>query len=69
MDIAFEHDFGARRNLQIMAQAFDDFGFRAAQQTGELVFGQAVRHRRHRAEYRRRVGAQRDCHRKRLRPD
>ena len=37
MDIAFQHDFRAGGNLQVMGQAFDDLGLRAAQQPGELV--------------------------------
>ena len=46
-------------------QAFDDLGPRSAQQSGELVFGQRVRHRRYRAEHRRRIGAERDGDRER----
>ena len=65
MDVAFQHDFGARGNLQAMAQAFDDFGFRAAQQPRELVFAQGIRHRRDGTEYGRRVRPQR--HRDRIR--
>ena len=49
-----------------MAQALCDFRPRAAQEARELVFGQAVRHRRHRAEYRCRIGAERDRDGKRL---
>ena len=64
-DEAFEHDLGGRRHLQVVRQALDDLGARAAQQPGELVFGQRVGHRRHRAEDRRRIGAQRDRDRKR----
>ena len=40
MNMTFEHDFGTRGHLQIMRQALRDFGFFAAQQSGELVFGQ-----------------------------
>ena len=31
IDIAFEHDLGAGRNLQIATHALHDFGFRATQ--------------------------------------
>jgi hypothetical protein len=63
---AFQHDLGGGRHLQIAAEALHDFGLRAAQQAGELVFGQRIRHRRHRAEDGRRVGAERHRHRERL---
>ena len=48
-----------------MRDASDDLGARAAQQSRELVLGQRVRHRRHRAEDRRGIGAERDRDRKR----
>ena len=47
-------------------QALRQLGACAAQQAGELVFGQRVRHRRHGAEDRRRIGAQHHRHRIRL---
>src|SRR5207302_3427988 len=62
---AFQHDFGARRDLQIAAQAFHELGARAAQQARELVFAERIRDRRHRGKHGRRVGAQRNGHRKR----
>jgi hypothetical protein len=37
-DVAFEHDLGGCRHLEIAAQAFHEFGLRATQQAGELVF-------------------------------
>ena len=55
----FEHDLGPGRHRQVAAQRLRDLGARAAQQAGELVFGQAVRHRRDRAQRGGRVGAQR----------
>ena len=66
IDVAFQHDFRAGRHLQVMAHAFHHFGFCAAQQAGELVFGQGIRHRCHRAQNRRGVGAQRNRDRERL---
>jgi hypothetical protein len=66
IDEAFENDLGRSRHLQIGAQAFHHFGLAAAQQTGKLVFGETVRHRRHGRENRRRIGAERHRHRKRL---
>lgn len=38
IDETFQHNFGRRRNLQIRAQAFHQFGLGAAEQAGELVF-------------------------------
>jgi hypothetical protein len=66
IDESFEDDLGRSRHLQVGTQAFHQFGLGAAQQTGKLVFGETVRHRRHRRENRRRIGAQRHRHRKRL---
>ena len=65
MDHAFQHDLGTGRHLQVAAQALHQFGLAAAQQSGELVFGKTVRHRRDRAEYGGRIGA--DHHRDRER--
>ena len=47
----------------VLPSAVDDLGAAAAQQAGELVFGQAVGHRRDRAQDGGRVGAQRHRHR------
>ena len=58
-DDAFEPELGGGRQLQVGAQAFHPFRPGAAQQPGELVLGEGVRHRRHRAEERRRIGAER----------
>jgi hypothetical protein len=63
---ALEHDFGTGRHVQIVADAFDQLGAAAAQQAGELVFGQRVRHRRHGAQNRRRIAAEHHRHRKGL---
>jgi hypothetical protein len=41
VDVAFQHDLGAGRHLQRHAQRGRHLGARAAQQAGELVFGQA----------------------------
>jgi hypothetical protein len=64
IDEAFENDLGRSRHLQVGTQALHHFGLGAAQQTGKLVFGETVRHRRHGRENRRRIGAQRHRHRK-----
>ena len=67
-NVAFEHDLGARRHLQrplgFADARVDQFGRRAAQQSGELILRQRVRHRSDRAQHGRRIGAQRDRHRK-----
>ncbi|CUI45799.1 Uncharacterised protein [Achromobacter xylosoxidans] len=57
--VAFQHDLGPGRHRQVAAQRLRHLGARAAQQAGELVFGQAVRHRGDRAQRGGRVGAQR----------
>ncbi len=57
--MAFQHDLGPGRHGQVAAQRLRDFGARAAQQARELVFGQAVRHRRDGAQRGGRIGAQR----------
>ena len=66
IDMALEHDLGRRRHAQLAADRLRQDGPLAAQQAGELVFGQRVRHGRHRAQDRGRVGAQRHRHRIRL---
>jgi hypothetical protein len=58
VDHAFEHDFGAGRHLQVGADTLHQLGFGTAQQAGELVFAQAIWHRRDRAEDGGRVAAQ-----------
>ncbi|MNQ50359.1 hypothetical protein D3C85_642960 [compost metagenome] len=58
--MAFQHDLGPGRHGKVAAQRLRDLGARAAQQAGELVFGQAVRHGRDGAQRGGRVGAQRD---------
>ena len=62
-DMALEHDLGARGHLQhhasIANARVDHLGAAAAQQPGELVFGQRVGYRSHGAEDGRRVGAER----------
>mmetsp|Transcript_33471 Transcript_33471/g.58337 ORF Transcript_33471/g.58337 Transcript_33471/m.58337 type:complete len:283 (+) Transcript_33471:2-850(+) len=68
-DVAFEHDLRRRRSLQRLVTAnprVDQFGTGTPQQTGKLILGQAVRHRRDRAEDGGGVGAEGDCHRERL---
>ncbi|MDT4840308.1 hypothetical protein FQZ97_741270 [compost metagenome] len=66
MDHPFEDDLGAGRHLQLAAARLDQLGAVAAQQAGEGVFGEAVRHRGDRAEDGRRVGAEGHRHRVRL---
>ena len=63
LQIAFQHDLGAGGHFQIAAQRLHHLGTAAPQQTGKGVFGEAVRHRRHRAQDGRRIGAQRHRHR------
>ena len=46
MDMAFEHDLGLRRDLEGNRLAIDQLHLGPAQQTGELILGQRVRHRR-----------------------
>jgi hypothetical protein len=48
IDMPFQHDLGRGRHAQLAADGLDQLGAAAAQQAGELVFGQAVRHRRDR---------------------
>jgi hypothetical protein len=66
MNHAFEDDFGGGRHLQVVATALHQFGAVAAQQAGEGVFGEAVRHRGHGAENGRGIGAQGHGYRERL---
>ena len=66
LDRAFEHDFGAGWHLQFGADALHQLGPRATQQSCELILGQRVRHRRHRAQDRCWIGAQRDRDRERF---
>ena len=66
LQMAFQHELGTGRHLQVGAQAFHQLGARAAQQAGEAVLAERVRHRRHRAQDGGRVGAQRHRHRERL---
>ncbi len=60
VDYTLQYDLGTGRNLQVAAQTFHQFSLAAAQQSGELVFGKTVRHRRDRAEYRGRIGPDHD---------
>ncbi len=55
--MAFEHDLGLGRHLERHGLAIDEVDPPAAQQTGELVLRQGVRHRRHRGDDRAGVGA------------
>ena len=64
--MALQHDFGAGGHAQCAAQRFDQFGAFATQQAGKLVFRQAVRHGRDRAQNGGRIRAQRHAHRVRL---
>ena len=66
LQIAFQHDLGAGGHLQIAADGFYYLGAAAAQQTGKGVFGEGIRHRRHRAEDGRRIGTERHHHREAL---
>ena len=50
MNHALEHNLGSGGYLQIAADAFHQFGARAAQQAGELIFAQSVGYGRYRAE-------------------
>ena len=50
----------------LQSDALHELGARAAQQAGELVFGERIGHRRYRAEHGRRIGAQRHRERKRF---
>ena len=59
IDRALQHNLRRRRYLQVRAEAFRHLGAFAAQQTGELVLGQRVRHRRDRADRGGRIRAQR----------
>ena len=43
-DVAFKHDLRQCRYLQITTQGMCELGTLTAQQSGKLVFGQAVRH-------------------------
>ncbi|MDT4845896.1 hypothetical protein FQZ97_798980 [compost metagenome] len=56
--VAFQHDFGPGGHGQVAAQRLRYLGARTAQQAGELVFGQAVRHGRDGAQRGGRVRAQ-----------
>ena len=64
-DEPFEHDLGRGRHLQVVRQTPDDLRAAAAQQAGELILRQRVRHWRHRAENGRGIGAERHRDRKR----
>ncbi len=64
--MTLEHDLGRRRNRQVAADAARGLGPPAAQQAGELVLGQVVRHRRDRAQDGGRVGTERHGQRERL---
>ncbi|MNM86701.1 hypothetical protein D3C81_988610 [compost metagenome] len=66
VDHAFQDDFGGGRYLQVAAPALDQFGAVAAQQAGEGVLGEGVRHRGHGAEDGGRVSAQGHGDRERL---
>ncbi|SKN61484.1 Uncharacterised protein [Mycobacteroides abscessus subsp. massiliense] len=50
MDDTFQHDFGASRHLQIVADTFHQLRPRTAQQSGKLVFAQGIGNRRYRAQ-------------------
>ena len=58
-DVSLQHQFGAGRDLQFAAQTLRQFGARPTQQPGKRVFRQGIRHRRHRRQNGRRIGAQR----------
>ena len=66
MNDPLQDDLGRGRDAEIVAERRGDLGLGAAQQAGELVFGQRIRHRRHRAQDGRRVGTDGDAERKRL---
>ncbi len=63
VDMAFQNELGAGRYLQVIADAFHQLGFRAAQQPGKGVFAEGIRHRGDRAEDGGRVSAERHSHR------
>lgn len=64
--MAFQNDFRACRHRQLAAQRRRHFGTPAAQQSGELVFRQAVGNWRDGTQDGGRVGAQRHGDRERL---
>ena len=66
LNISFQHNLRAGGHFQIVRDALNDFGFRAAQQPGKRILGEGIRNRGHRPENRRRIGAQRDGNRKTL---
>ncbi len=62
LQITLQHDLGTGGYLQIAADGLDHLGTAAPQQPREGVFGEGIRHRRHGAEYGRRIGTQRHHH-------
>ena len=58
VEVAFQHDLGGGGHVQFGVGHTDQFGAGAAQQAGELVFGQRVGHRGDGAQDGGRVGAQ-----------
>ncbi len=66
MDASFQDDLRRSGYLQIGTDALGKFGLRSTQQPGELVLGERVRNRRHRAENGGRIGTERHRDRERL---
>ncbi len=64
--VAFQHDFGGGGHLDRLRLAVDKLHLLSAQQTGEMILAQGVRHGRHRAENRAGVRAQHRRRRERL---
>ena len=61
----FEYDFGIRGDGQIITDTFRQNRTAVAQQSGELILAQCVRHRCDRTEYGRRVTAEHNADRER----
>ena len=59
LQITLDHDFGARRHVQIDGLAFDQFDRRAANRAHDVVFAHALLHRRAAGEAERRLPADR----------
>src|SRR6185295_11391382 len=57
-DEPFEHDFGVRRNLQVVAQALHELGATAAQQPRKGIFGERIGDRSHCRQRRRWVSTE-----------
>ncbi|MNH36985.1 hypothetical protein D3C79_978350 [compost metagenome] len=60
LDIAFEYDLRAGGHFQIVGNTFHHFGFGAAQQSGEGIFREGIRHRRNGPQDGGRIGTQRN---------